>query len=766
MRTVLALTILLVAVPLAEALPTPGFNGAASDAVLGRIFPEALMTNDYVSYAEAIAGLKTLAAEAPDRVTYIPIGPSTGWTNPTTGEREPTEMFAVEVTDATSPVNASDKLTLVFYLSIHGNEKGGREGGLRVIEDLARGIGLAEEEPELLEYLKFQKLAFIFANTDGWTHEELEYRASDEATPFQYTRENAHFLDLNRQFPTVGYLFEEYTPLSESESRNILAYTNNLTNIVAGADMHGMLQNTNLVRMLLKDGEKSQQELFENQRLAELYKERLNGNPAYDSWASAPDVTGVCCGQVAEWAATFDAIGYSASGTAGAWIVQDQGLDAPGFTVEYAYNHLVADNYYPGAGAQFNEWHVEATRDIVSVFMNFAAEKVNLAVETHGVRIAVLTTPFVATNADDDASAYAGWAAENPHDDLYDIMNNAFTSTPNAYWDDLKGFVKDGDLPGVLDAYDSPRALVASLDTHDAVVVSGSAVSRILADASSAQALRAWVERGGNLVLTDGALQLLEPLGLAAKGDVDMKLAYSGYTDLVDRAHPLAENLKGFPRQTYDPNPLGFAPGSSPVWFVDRAVWEGAGGVTVGAVGKAGTGEAVVEDPADCNAATPTVPLRLRRPDHDHAGEASVVPHRLQVPVHVTAPVKAFAPGVDCQELDAVNVGVLKLGEGRIHVFGAILPDATEESNHPYGLDNYAVAANGNLLLLNMLGAEYVYTTPPAVEALGFARILAGDAATTAAADGASDATARVPAPGPALVAVALLSAAVALRRR
>lgn len=764
MRSILLALILLA--PSAAALPTPGFNGEASNAVLGRVFPEALQTNDYISYDEALAGLDMLVAMSPDRLEIRDLGASLGWVDPTTGERAPSPMYAVEVTDEKSPLPDDQKLTLVFFLSIHGNEKGGREGGLRVIEDLARGIGLAAEEPELLDMLAYQKLVFIFANSDGWTREEARYRADnmDPMDPLStvaasYARENANFTDLNRQFPTVGYLFEEYTPLSEPEPRGMVAYSKSLRNVVAGADIHGMLQNTNLVRMLLKDGEKSQQRLLENERLAELYKERLNDNPHYDAWASAPDQSGVCCGQVAEWAATFDAIGYSASGTAGAWIVQRQGLDAPGYTVEFAYNHLTFDNYYPGAGAVFNDYHVEAVRDITAVFMRFASERVNLSVETGGARTAVLATPYVATNADDDVASYAGWFMESAEDDGFDIAHKTFHATPHAYWTDLQRYVRAGEAPGTLDSFEDTARLASRLADYENVVVPGSSAMRAWR-AEDVAALKRWVEAGGNLVLTDSALRMLAPLGLVEASAVGNKSAYSGYTDLVDRDHPLAANLKGFPRQTYDPNPLGFAPGASPVWFVDRAAWESAGGTTVGAVAKEGTGEARVEDPSEC-AAAPMVPLRLRMPDHGHAGEGLELP-LLRAPAHVPpAPRAGLEMGVDCEELDATNLGVLPLGLGTVHVFGAILPDPTEEANHPYGLDNHAVAANGNLALLNMLGAEYVYTTPPAVEELGLDAVLSG---TAQPADASAEAAADVPAPGLALVV--LLVALVALARR
>lgn len=767
MRSLLVLALLLTA-PLAAALPSPGLNGAVTDATLGRIFPEALQTNDYVSYDEAVAGLEMIDARAPDRVELVPLGQSAGWINQVTGERASTELFAVEVTNEKSPVPLADKLTLVFFLSIHGNEKGAREGGLRVIEDLALGRGLAAEEPELIEMLDYQRLSFIFANTDGWTHEEVVNHVNNPETATAlgvgYTRANANGTDLNRQFPTSGYLFEGYTPLSEPEPQAMVPYTKSLTNVVAGADMHGMLQNTNLVRLLLKDGQKTQQHLFENERIAELYKERLNNNPHYAAWQGAPQQTGVCCGQVAEWAATFDAIGYSASGTAGAWIVQRQGLGAPGYTVEFAYNHAVFDNHYEGPGAIFNDYHVEATRDIVSVFMRFAAEKVNLALETQGVRTAVLASAYVATNADDDLSTYGGWFTESAADDAFDIANNRFTARPHAYWEDLSRFVATGDQPATLDFFQDVAALSERLDVYENLVIPGSAVDRAWSEGDVA-ALRTWVENGGNLILTDSAMRLLVELGVVAEDDVDSKLAYSGYTDLVDRDHELVANLKGFPRQTYDPNPLGFAPGTSPVWFVDRAAWEDAGGVTIGAVGKEGSGEAVVEDPADCQEGAPLVPLWMQRPDHDHFGEGmelGLLGPRLVVPTVAAA----YEQGGDCAELDATNLGELKVGEGRVRIFGAILPDPTEDANHPYGLDDYAVATNGNLVLLNMLGYSYVFTTPPALEEYGFSRVLGGGGAVeqTSAEEPPTDV--GVPGPGIALVVLALAGVALRMRRR
>ncbi|HWH09260.1 MAG TPA: hypothetical protein VNX21_08675, partial [Candidatus Thermoplasmatota archaeon] len=589
---------------------------------------------------------------------------------------------------------------------------------------------LSKEEPDLRPMLDALKLVFIFANNDGWTHEEAQYKAADPTSADQFTRENGNRLDLNRQFPTTGYMDPDYTPLSESESRAMLNYTRTLTNVVAGADIHGMLQSSNLVRILLKDGEKTQQALHENEVLAELYKERLNANPHYQGWEKLFDAPGVCCGQVAEWAATFDAIGYSASGTAGAWIVQQHALNAPGYTVEFAYNHMLVDAYYPGAGALLNDYHVEAVRDNVAAFMRFAAQPQDVALRAAG-EVVVLRTPAAVTSLDDDPAAYEGHFVATDADDAYDLLHKPFTVSPNAYFEQL----------GVVALTDDPAPRGATF------VVTGEAARRVKDPAT----LRAFVEAGGNLVLTDDALVLLEGMGVVPAGSVARKDAYSGYADLVDRDHPLVAGLKGFPRQTYDPNPLGFAPGTSPVWSVDREAWEAAGGETVGAVAKEGTGEPVVDDPADCDAPGPRVPLYRQREDHDHFGEAALM-LPLDAPVHLStaSTAAAFERGSDCQVLDATNLGVLRLGAGTVHVFGAILPVASEAAHHPYGLDDHAVAIAGNRVLLRMMGIE-TSAAPRGDDAVGPAAVTEG---------------ARVPFAGPALALIAALAVATRLRRR
>lgn len=674
-----------------SALPTPGLNGEALEPVTGRVFPEALQTNDYVGFEEAVAGLDTLAARYPDRMEIRELGQSVGWVPVGGSARDTNPVLAVEVTNEKSELSFDQKRKVVFSLSIHGNEKGGREGGLRAIEDLAAGIGVLEEEPELEALLDLEVLVFIFPNPDGWRHEEIVYRPNEAcyfsvtcaygsggdtskpgAESQNFVRVNGNGIDLNRQFPASGYREEGpiYETLSQPEAQAIATYLSTLKRAVAGVDIHGMLQHDNFYLILNGGSSGSPSHLYASERLAELAKERVNANPYYRAWSATPHVPGAWGGEgmMAEWMSGNDAIGYSASGSLGGFIA-GEGLAVPAFTIELAYNHVTVDNYYPGAGAALNDMHVRAVRDTVMTFMKFGAERTDLSLDSRGSRIAWLSTDFVATNKDDDKSAYKGWFAKTDADDAWDIANADFEATPNAWFDGLKEVGRDGDKPAVIQevrSADETKTAAAS-GLYDVLVVAGSAAKKLEGRADAVAALKAFVEKGGKLVLTDEALKLLAPLGLVADGDVESVLAYSGYTDLVDVTGDLAQGLRGRPRQTYGARDLGYIDGQAPVWYVKGAAWNGTGGETLGTVSTTTTG---VDETSG-------------------------------------APVLGGPRGV--------NLGTIPLGAGTVAVLGALLPDPTEESNHPYGLESFSVTSAGSRIALWLIGYEPVYEAPPVV---------------------------------------------------
>lgn len=735
----------LAAVPGASALPTPGVFCDASDAALGRVFPEAMQTNDYVSYEEALCGLDVLLGENPDRMKLDVVAQSVGW-DALGGSHETFDVFVVRVSNYESEIATEDKIRIVFQLSIHGNEKGGREGGLRVIEDLVRGIGHAEAYPEMMDYLNHMELLFVFPNPDGWTHEEVQYRANDACytsvtcTPGEtgletqnFVRVNGNGFDVNRQWPTIGWVRERYEPMSQPEAIGLVNYLKNETNIKYASDIHGMLNPADggpgdlcglgevppdvmgfdptcfasavsgskghFVLTMLPAGRQDPKEMLANTQLAELVKERLNSDPYFAEWQTLPNsLGGAWGGEYNDWGTVWDTIGYTDSGFTSDWYAQDHGLNAAGVDFELAYNHITFDNYYPGLAQRMNDYHVETVREIVRAFMDQANQDLQLSVDAKGTKTAFLDNPTLVTNAGDLKAS--GWAAENPNDDAWDVGSKVYTAAPNDFFEDLVGFVRDGDKVGILDPV-SPAGL-ASLGEYDNLVVAGSAYKTIVNDTPAKNAIKAWVEAGGNLVLTDEALQLLVDLGLAPEGSVDVHMGYAGATNFVAPDHALVQGTRGLARETYEPVPLGFPIDalSSPNWFVDAASFEGE------IVGVAGEGQG----------ASPNA--------------------------------------------DLVNFGTAKLGSGTVSFLGALLPDPVAGEAVFYGVDSYATTYTGNQLLRNMLGWDVVFAATPVV-----AEELVGRAAAAETVQGASaDDGARVPGPalGVALVAFAL----VALARR
>ncbi len=182
-------------------------------------------------------------------------------------------------------------------------------------------------------------------------------------------------------------------------------------------------------------------------------------------------------------------------------------------------------------------------------------------------------------------------------------------------------------------------------------------------EAALLDALRRFVEGGGNLVLTDDGLRVLERLGLVPEGSVSKAIVYAGFVEFSTDdgetdtyADPLAANVDqpgaaegpGHRHQMSEPVPTGWKIldddgadiGTMPEWIVDPAAWAEAGGHAVG-----------------------------------------------------------MAEG-------GVTLGQLPLGEGRVTVLGSLLPVPTEEYDHPYGLSSYGVTYSGYEVLRNLMDWE------------------------------------------------------------
>jgi hypothetical protein len=196
--------------------------------------------------------------------------------------------------------------------------------------------------------------------------------------------------------------------------------------------------------------------------------------------------------------------------------------------------------------------------------------------------------------------------------------------------------------------------------------------------------LRDWVSGGGNLVLTDGALKGVSELTSVPGSAISERVVYVGQTafQVCDTfsedgttcetketvEDPLAKNVvqlgarfnSGMRRQTFEPTPLGFAIQSEDggdasfarQFDIKQPAWTAAGGRPVG--GSADSG----------------------------ARDATAVPER-------------------------TTLGELPLGQGKIRILGALLPQPSNEYDHPLGVEPYSVTYTGYILFCNLVDCRY-----------------------------------------------------------
>ncbi len=250
----------------------------------------------------------------------------------------------------------------------------------------------------------------------------------------------------------------------------------------------------------------------------------------------------------------------------------------------------------------------------------------------------------------------------DPGQRAYDVSNLDF-------FRDLRPFAGPDKLaPAPIDGVAVGTVDLAQLDS----LVIADGTYRPASDAEGEQLLqrlRAFVEEGGNLVLTDDGVRVLARLGFVPNAAVRLERVYAGHVEFsTDEgttdtyADPLAKNVDqpgaaegpGHRHQTSEPVPTGWKIlgegggdfDAMPEWVVDRAAFESAGGRVVG-----------------------------------------------------------MAAG-------GVALGELPVGEGRITLLGSLLPVPTTEFDHPYGLSAYGVTYSGYELLRNLL--DWVDPSPVA----------------------------------------------------
>ncbi|MBK5305981.1 MAG: hypothetical protein JJD92_04755 [Frankiaceae bacterium] len=755
--------------PEAGATPvcTDGYKGGPPAATCGnRIFPESALTKAYVQYNPDPTGFREyedgLAYLAQKYARYVQVfsldarygknavtaGPDQkrSYENGDTGDGH--KIWVIRLTDRQVP--DAGKKKLFFSLSVHGNERGGLEGGLRAVEDLAvaatqpdatisdgvAGYASATGRKPVIhtysvrEVLGKEDVYLTDFNIDGW---EIGDNYKTPTAP--YARANSMGTDLNRQMPTIGSINTSRNPLRESEAKYGVQLINDLAKAAGGrmsygADVHGELTSRAYVDIMYPAGQFDSVKHRQLMAIAERTKsvidatlfagiqdqiENGTGGDEGEGIEDTPchigppgcitETSNTVPTKPAHWATVWDTLGYTDTGFIGDYLATDAAVT--GMDYEIFLNHTVPDKAW---NVYLQENHINASRAIIKTAMAYALfqdqefNRGNVRIETGGQPGYVLDPTFV-TNTD------ANGPGELPGPKADGIGRDGSTLTQRPYKASRMSFFTDSArlmprpyaavLPA--DIANDPKAL----DRLDSLVLADVALpkdgkGRAVNATKYYANIAAWVKRGGNLVLTDKALHALGDLGIVDEGKVKDIKVYQPYSDIPEFTDPLVAGLRSNARQLVEAAILGYGIGgtASPMTAVDPDAFTAAGGKVVGTTN------------------------------------------------------------------DQVTLGRIPVGKGRIQLVGGALPTPTEDLDHRYGLRDYGLTYSGLYIMENAI--RYDAPGLGAAAPAGFSPVRPG----TPAADAAREAARRerLAATGAdvtmATVAAMMLLAAVYLRRR
>ncbi|HEX8003890.1 MAG TPA: M14 family zinc carboxypeptidase [Mycobacteriales bacterium] len=552
----LALGLLGGGLPSPPAVATPVMCADGDPSPDGRVFPEPITSVSFVRFSEFECSITYLESKFPDLIEVTTIGESLGG-HP---------IYDVLVTDETV---TGPKTKLLVVNSIHGNEPGGREGGMRVIEDWVDPRFDAETD-WVQQGLDRFVVHFLFPNPDGWAAGDVENGG------YEATRGNDNGRDLNRQFPVTGYIYEPNKTLAEPESQAVLKELLSDKGWYLGTDNHGQGPDTYGAAGLQIVGQFDFQKSETLARYADAISDAFAENDVLSSLETLNDATGQDLGAY-HWGTLYDMLGYSASGSLIDYYNTDDGLDGTGYATELTVGNEVNMAVWGGALAQL--W-VDLIRAINDTMLKQALVQQRYTFQVGGAA-AYVHDPAVVTDADANGSGY------DP-DENETIPQRPYRASRMRFFTDLNRYASRP-----LDKVRAPDIAAGRVDLrrYDSIVLSDDPFPEGVDEEPYLAALRRWIEAGGNLVVTDAAAPILVRLGVVpnAEDAVRMDKHYVGYVDFGDRSLELNAGLRGVARQTYDSVPIGFAfpPAGEncPNWTVDSAAWEAAGGTTAGTNG-------------------------------------------------------------------------------------------------------------------------------------------------------------------------------------
>jgi hypothetical protein len=359
-------------------------------------------------------------------------------------ERTKSDMYLVRVTNENVP--NTNKKYFVFPLSIHGIERAGAEAGVRAAEDLAtwgwceaRAANEVPPYPNSLvndmicpkegaiphplleaqpanslkagEALKQSVIYFIFPNPDGWR------RGDPDNIARAFQRYNGNGVDLNRDWPAVGFTHRPYTPWSEPETRGFGKVLKQIKDRwTGGIDLHGQLIDRAFSFTLMGA---SQRDYAKDQRILQtvkgawvdaearlIWSERIIPNNAPPPTCVPSPVGGSVCDHMygVQWGTVWDTIAYQVTGALGDWIdspnvpgVATSGLGADGIDNEMSFSHLINCGTGTCYQPEFEQLHVDGNKSLVYAMVNFSLIGENTNFDVPG-RVGYLFNPDVVSD--------------------------------------------------------------------------------------------------------------------------------------------------------------------------------------------------------------------------------------------------------------------------------------------------------------------------------------------------------------------------------
>ncbi|WP_238532884.1 M14 family zinc carboxypeptidase [Halalkalicoccus jeotgali] len=245
-----------------------------------------------------------------------------------------------------------------------------------------------------------------------------------------------------------------------------------------------------------------------------------------------------------------------------------------------------------------------------------------------------------------------GIASLDPRD-ILGYEQREYEVTPFSFLEGYSEFLDEGQLDAVSVADVQDGALLDDGQPayDNLVVIHNEGVE----DAAYTDALDAFVNADGNVLLTDSGVRVLAHLdndhvSSITEDDIHDETVFSVAMNAYEESHPLRENARPIQRELYTPAPVGYpvtTEGDAPATVVDVEQFQSA--------------------------------------DGDSAGRLMTTPNRDTVS-------------------DLVVAGSIQDNGTGVHIVGGLLPPAFQEQLHPFGMLNHSVSLLGYLTVTNALG--------------------------------------------------------------